>query len=246
MSHWSDLADRSFQRNIYTYTNFLNLSEVDLLYRSRKEFRGVTLETYGGREGCERVVARFGSPEQCGYEEAYPITALSIEALNVRFAEELSHRDVLGAVMQLGIEREMIGDIVVQEKNIVLFCISTIAEYISKELTRIRHTSVTCRAISLQDIDETAVQKYQEIVIAVASERIDAVCAALTKQSRSQVLELFRTGKIFINSRTCENNSTTIHAGDILTIRGCGKFLYEGVGYTGRKGKLHLTVKKYS
>ena len=100
-----ELADKSYNQNQYTFTGFLGLAEQDALWQVEREvkFAGITL--YGGREEAERKLLRFGSEAELGYEQPFPICCIRIRPLSAKFADKLSHRDYLGALMNLGIER---------------------------------------------------------------------------------------------------------------------------------------------
>ena len=100
-----DTANQAFNHNIYTYTNFLSISELSVVNSFKKDLSFIDHDIYGGSPLCERQLIRFGSPNLYGYDAGYPITTLKIEPLSVKFAEKLDHRDYLGAIMNLGIER---------------------------------------------------------------------------------------------------------------------------------------------
>ena len=110
-----DLAEKTFNQGIFTFTGFLGLSEQDVFWQEegRLSYAGYCLE--GGYETADRVVVRFGNQEELGYETPFPIVCIHIEPLARKFADELSHRDFLGALMNLGIERSTVGDIKVGE-----------------------------------------------------------------------------------------------------------------------------------
>lgn len=238
-----DAANRSYTANIYTYTNFLNISELAVYHSMDKELDFVHHESFGGNESCERQVIQFGDKDTLGYEGSYPVTLLEISPLTPKFAEELNHRDYLGALMNLGIERELIGDIIVKDKFAYVYCIDHIAEYIADNLSTIRHTHV--RASVCTDTPDIVKPVLEDIEVIAASPRIDAIVAALTKISRSQCTELFAAKKIFVNGLCQENKSAQLKDGDILVIRGTGKFIYQGSGSMTRKGKMYLKFSKY-
>jgi len=85
----------------------------------------------------------------------------------------------------------------------------------------------------------------EEHILSVSSERCDIVAAKLYQISRSEVLELFRGKKICINSRVEESNSKNLKEGDIVSVRGYGKFSYQGVQSVNKKDKLRVAVSKY-
>lgn len=238
-----ELAEKSYMQNIYCFTGFLGMAELDTFYRAQVEFSHVPYTVFGGNAGSERQMVRFGSQELLGYEEAFPIVCLHIRPLLAKFADELTHRDVLGACMNLGIERSTLGDIMLRDNSAYLYCTETIAPYIIENLVRIRHTSVTCARFEGEMGALAPRLKAQELQ--VASERLDAVLAKAYGISREKSQLLFREKKIFVNGRQQENNSAVPKVGDIVSVRGYGRLVYEGMSHTTRKGKCNIRVAFY-
>jgi len=238
-----DLAKASFNQSRYTFSTFLTVDEQMLIDQAASDFKFVSYELFGGNECCERQLIRFGSEDTLGYSEDYPIVILCIEPLMDKYAEELNHRDYLGALMNLGINRNVIGDIIVKGKKAYVFCLDSISDYIISEITRIRHTSVNIKKLT-GDIPELE-RKLEDMEVLVSSPRIDAIASSLTKLSRSKVLELFRAKKVLLNNRVCENNSVTLKTGNSFSIRGFGKYIYEGEGGHTRKDRVYVKLKKY-
>lgn len=238
-----DTANQAFNHSIYTYTNFLSISELSVVNSFKKELAFIDYDTFGGSQICERQLIRFGSPAMYGYDVPYPITTLIVHPLSVKYAEKLEHRDYLGALMNLGIERELIGDIIIKGTDAYIFCISHIADYICEQLDTIRHTHIQC---SICKEEAPALKpELEDIRIIAASPRIDAVVASITKLSRSNTIELFSSKKIFVNGQCIENKSMHLKSSDILVIRGTGKFIYIGDEGETRKGRVYLTLRKY-
>ena len=131
-----ELADKAYNSNTYTFTGFLGLAEISYFYELERELCYVPVTAFGGSESCERVILRFGSEELFGYVEDFPITCLKIQPLMQKFADDLSHRDFLGALMNLGIERSVLGDIIIKDNEGYLFCTNAIAPYIVENLSR--------------------------------------------------------------------------------------------------------------
>ena len=94
-----------------------------------------------GAEGCARQIARFGS---CGCNGDFPVVCLKITPKSRKFAQPYTHRDLLGALLSLGIERSAIGDLIVGEDCSYAFCLARIAPYLCENLTSVRHTDVVC------------------------------------------------------------------------------------------------------
>ena len=136
-----DLADRSFRNGQYTFTNFLSVGEITIYKEHENELGYAYPVLYGGYDGAERRMIRFGNEEDLGFRQPFPISVLSIVPVMTIFADDLNHRDFLGALMNLGIKREMLGDILVIGKEACVFCRDSIADFIIENLTRIRHTT---------------------------------------------------------------------------------------------------------
>ncbi|MCM1425090.1 MAG: YlmH/Sll1252 family protein [Eubacterium sp.] len=235
-----ELAEKSYSRSIYTYTPFLSLSQQQIFYAIEDEISYAGYAMEGGSPICERKMIRFGSPENLGYEESFPIACLKMQPVTPKFADALTHRDFLGAIMNLGIERATIGDIFVQEKRGVLFCQEAIAPYLIENLRQVKHTNMTCRI--MEDTAVLQTPEPKEVSLAVSSARIDSVVAKIYHISRSDSLDLFRAGRIFVNGIMMENNSYQLKEEDAVTVRGYGKFLYYGKSGETRKGKERVSV----
>lgn len=233
-----ELADKAYSRNIYTYTPFLGLAEQQAYYGVEREvsYAGVSME--GGAPLCERKIIRFGDP---GYEEAFPIVRLEIRPKTPKFAENLTHRDFLGAVMNLGIERDVVGDIFLpDEKGALLFCHENIADYIVENLDRVRHTNVVCKRAEGEIALESA--EPERISLTVASPRADGVISRVYNLSREESRELFNNGRVFINGIQTQNLSCQLKEEDAVTVRGFGKFIYYGQTGVSKKGKERVEV----
>ena len=239
----TELAEKAYQNNIYTFSSFLGMSELSDYYGMKRELSFVPGEVFGGYDGAERCMIRFGSEELFGYEEGFPIACLKIRPLMQKFADDLGHRDFLGALMNLGIERSTLGDIILKDNVGYLFCTETIAPFIIENLTKVKHTSVLCEETT--ELPPIGKEDLSEVKIQIPSERIDSVVAKVYHFSRSESVEYFRQKKIFVNGRLCENNSYFLKPADVVTVRGCGKFIFEGAAGLSKKGKLNATVLIY-
>ena len=240
---YMELAEKCYRQNVYCFTDFMGMAQIDAFYRMEKELSHVPCTLYGGNEGCERVMVRFGSQEMLGYEEPFPIVCLMIRPVAEKFAEMLTHRDFLWACMNLGIERDLIGDIVVRGKCAYVYCMERIAPYIMDHLTKVRHTSVHCQPFEGEP--ESLAPTLEMRQYQVASQRLDAVIAKVFQLSREKSVHLFREKKIFVNGRQQENNSSVPKTGDIVSVRGYGKFVYRGETHVTRKGKSSVGIALY-
>lgn len=242
-SRFKDLADRSYRQNVYCFSGFLGLSEQDLFWTMERELHYCRYSLWGGYEGAERKMVRFGSPEELGYEEEYPIVCVHIMPVLAKFADALSHRDFLGALMNLGIERSTLGDIRVGEKEAYLYCLSGMADYICEHLDQVKHTSVKCSVVT--EMADVPQEEPQELEVQLPSLRIDVCLAKVYHQSREEILECFRSGRVYVDGRLCENNSRQLKGGETVNLRGQGKFIFTGELRETRKGKLSAKIQIY-
>ncbi len=234
--HLLDLAERSYERNYNTFSEFLNLDEISSLYALSLP---VDFSLYGGYEGAERRVACFGNGEYADY----PIDCIRLSPVSRKFADSLTHRDFLGAVMNLGINRNTVGDIVIKDNIGYLFCLESISDYIISNLTRIKHTTVSC-TLEEKGVEFTPPEP-ETLETTVSSLRADAVCASVYRLSRSGMSELFREKKVFINSRLCEKESVALKEGDIVSVRGYGRFVFGGEIRETKRKRLAVRVFVY-
>lgn len=239
-----DLAERCYQTNQYLFTGFLSLSEQAVFHEMEEELSYAGCDLWGGPQGCERKMLRFGSREQLGYEEDYPVCCIMVKPLMKKFAEKLTHRDYLGALMNLGIQRSVIGDIILRDEAAYIICTDNMAEYVAENLDKIRHTSVYCTVTKDMPPETMPVFLTQELI--VSSNRCDSIVAKVWQISRNECLSLFRTKKIFVNGRQYENNSGLLKEEDIVSVRGFGKFVYDGVVQETKKGRIRIKIRKYA
>ncbi|MCM1467096.1 MAG: YlmH/Sll1252 family protein [Alistipes sp.] len=239
-----ELANNTYQRDIPMFSDFLNLNVQEILNQILTKMPPICIKTMGGYSLAERKVAGF-YPKETRQEEDHsegPVVCLKVEPLNKKFAEELTHRDYLGALVSLGIDRSVLGDIVVSENSAYLFCLKKIRSFILQELVRIKHTAVM---VSEAEFDENVSLHREEITGFTASLRLDAVLALVTGLSRSRGVSYIEEAKVFVNGKCITSNGYTLKENDVISVRGVGKFQYKGTSGTSKKGRLFVTVWKY-
>ena len=210
-----ELAQKSYSQNVYTHTHFLNEYEQSIYQDMEKELDYAHPQLVGGHEHFTRAVVLFGS-------------------------KALSHRDYLGAVMNLGIERYLIGDILVDEKCAYIFCMSHIMDLLKEQLGQVRHTRVAVEEVVWEETGY--IQKYKRKGGFVASMRLDVLVSQAYGLSRTSSDKLLKAQKVFHNGRLCISSGQKIRQGDIISVRGYGKFLVEDLGKTSKKGRQFLTL----
>lgn len=242
-NRFRDLADKSFSRNMFTFTGFLGLSEQDIFWQMERELSHAGFVLSGGAQGTDRQMVRFGNAQALGYEVDFPIVCIHIRPLLAKFADKLTHRDFLGALMNLGIERSTLGDIRVGDKEAYLFCMDSIAAYICENLTQVKHTNVKCQVV--ERAADVPMEEPRRITVQAASMRVDAVLAKVYNKSREDSLMLFRAQKVFVDGRLCENNARQLKVGETVNARGYGKFRVAGEPKETKKGRTAVDVEVY-
>ncbi len=252
-----ELASRADARGCPAFTDFLNLNEQNIFFDTIQKFSFIRGETFGGYEGAERRIAAL-VPQDLLWDLTgdnvssgavltsgtfWPIQCIRVVPRMPRFAEKLSHRDFLGALMHLGFERSVLGDIAVTDADTYLFCISRFSELICTELTQVRHTQVVCTPCDMDGFTYTP--PTETVRGSIASVRLDTVMALGFGASRSSLLSLIEGGGVFVNGKQVTSNAYTLKKGDIVSARGLGRFRYTGTGGQTRKGRIFAEVERF-
>ena len=237
-----ELSRIAYTRGIVTFSDFLNLNELNILHTTPKNMFLSKHETYGGYDLSERQMVAF-LPDSLYYDYQYPIQMIEISPVNRKFSEELTHRDYLGAVMNLGIERCKLGDIIIDEGKALLFAKEELADYIIENLTRIRHTTVQAHAVS--EFDVTYEPRYEEVKGTVASIRLDTVLSLAYPLSRSKLTAYIEGGRVFVNGKLITSNGYRLKEGDMISVRKMGRISYTGILSETKKGRYMVMIRKY-
>lgn len=194
---------------------------------------------FGGHELCRRKV--LGLFPDTPSEEFFPIVPLEF---SYREQDKLSHRDFLGALMALGIKREMIGDIFIDNGRTIVFAYDTVSENILSQISKVGSVGVKLKVCD--EVYLSAKDNFTDIDGVVASVRADCIVALATGMSRAKSAEYIKSNGIDINFVKIFSPSYSFSEGDIFSVRGFGKFIFSEVGGMTRKEKLHIKIKKYT
>lgn len=197
---------------------------------------------YNGTAQEELFASFLASEEGRSVREEIPIAAIRITGSGFK---ALGHRDFMGAVLALGIERNMIGDILVlSESEAIVFVIDNIVPFLLAELNKIGRDGVRCRQVEISPEYE-AERAFEEITIHVLSMRLDGIVNQLTGEGRASSAEYIMKGLVEHNYFTASNVSAEVKPGDIISVRGFGKFVIGEPDGTTRSGRMKLPCKKY-
>ena len=173
----------------------------------------------------------------------FPISIIKAEPLSQKYADRLTHRDFLGAILNLGIERDTLGDIVIIDNVGYIFANEDIAAYIIENLTRVKRTDMSVSQI--HELPEGELYRTEQKTVQVSGERLDAVIARVFSLSREDAQLLFKKRLVFVDGRQIDSASYTPKEKEKISVRGCGRFIYLGRQSLSKKGKLNVKVDLY-
>lgn len=236
-----DLAEAALRNRKYKVTEFLDPFGYSIAETIVAHFERLELLSHGGYDGAERVKAVFMNEEFRGTPD------FAFEVFEAKWDEryyQITHRDVLGALMGLGIKREIIGDIIMCGHGCQIIIDSSLANFIMQNFCQIGAAPITISQINLSDIVPRE-EKVKEIKTTVASLRLDVIAAAGFGTSRSRMSDEVVAGKLKVNWQDAKNSAQSIKTGDIISMRGRGRVeVCEVLGQT-KKGRISVLLKRF-
>lgn len=239
--HLIDLSRKTHYKHVKTFSEFLNLGEIHLFLSNIKDFKIVNYEIDGGYPEAERCCIGFFDEHSVNIPS--PVVCLKIQPMNQKFSDALTHRDVLGAVLHLGIERGQTGDIIIDDNIAYLFCMTGISEFIINNLLKIKHTNVNVCIYDTEKIKTSL--KYKIRQGTVSSIRLDAVISLAFSLSRSKAVAHISAGSVYVNGRLVESSSYMPKDNDIISVRKLGKFKFENTGTKSKKDNFVIKTHIY-
>lgn len=236
-------------RNQVQVTDFLDLSQQQLVKKFLQTQKVENYIFFGGAQEAERKVAVFYplklteiiNEQKIDFGEWIKVIRITLPNEN---KGKFEHKNYLGALMKLGIKREKIGDILVDENGADIIIHKEILNFLQNnlpELTRFQKSKIG--EINLKDLRKINIQKEQ-ITITVSSMRLDNIVAELAKCSRNKALEFIEQERVFVNYEQISKQTKEIKTNDRITIRGKGRFeIKEILGGT-KKGKTLVLIEK--
>lgn len=243
-----DKIEFSKQREKIEYTDFLDMYQISLVKNLLKKIDFENYILYGGFEEAERRVLII-YPEKYNLDMIEKNYSKIMNIIRIVLPEDergkYSHRNYLGGIIKVGIKREKVGDILVSNDGADILVKSETTETLKKELAGLtRFENAKFETIELKDIRKLEI-KVEETNIIVPSLRLDNFVSDLARTSRSKAVQIIDSERVFINGQNETKSSKQVKLGDVITIRGKGRFIVKEFSGTTRSGRTVVKIEKY-
>lgn len=224
-------------------TGFYTPADGQILEDRLKAIQTICYERTGGYPEAERRVFRLYPPVLAGDAmlKEPPVAVLQI-TWDPRY-DVLTHRDLLGALMGLGIKREKIGDILLEPGSALLFADKLLADYIKQNLSQAGKASLSQREIP-QDALQIPEAPVKTVHTTVSTPRLDSLAAACFGLSRSKAVPLIESGRVLVNWKPVLKGGVLLKEGDVISIRGMGRGRVASFGHRTKKDRLTVTLQR--
>lgn len=222
------------KRNKLTYTNFLDLNQYNIAIKIIKTYN-CKYQIFNDQHERKSIALLPTYIDQTNFEY---IKTLKIQN---KHTTPLQHKDYMGALYNIGVNENLIGDIYKQDDHAIVFTIDKITNYLIDNITTVKNNQVQIEEISNQI---AIFHNFEEITISANSNRIDLILAKIYNLSRNQINELIKKNNLIINSKIIKNNSYIPKENDIIALKQFGKLKY--ITNIQKNNKLKITLNKYS
>lgn len=233
-----DKVEIVLNKSLIQTTDFLDPYERRLSKSILNRFLDIEYEEVGGIDEAERKIIIIFPPYIQIEDINNYINALSIEVDNVN----LSHRDFLGGILNLGINRSKVGDILIHEGYAQTVVKREISDYILANLTKIGKHKVKVKEIHLDSLKKAEVD-YLIRKTTLSSLRLDVLISGALNLSRSISQKLISSGRVKVNWEPIDKTAKDIEEGDIISVKGFGRFILNSIEGTSKKGRIKVELK---
>lgn len=227
-------------KHLVKFSFFLDERQSEILKGYLNSIKYETYKLFGGYNNSKRQVIMFYPDYFETNELKYPIIAVEFF---YRKQDKLTHRDFLGYLMSLQIKRELIGDIIVSEAKAIVFLYETIADFIIENTNKVGNVGV--KACKSNNLNLKIEDKFESLNGSVASLRLDCIASLAIGLSREKTTLIIKSLGIDINYLNIRDTSFILKVGDIFSLRGYGKYIFESENGISKKGRKQITIKKY-
>ena len=239
-----DRMERAANRSIPCATQFLSPAQRAALEPLLAASGHPRRLFHGGYEGAERTVCVFLPDWLEGSDWLAEDELAAIEAAYPPTGAKLTHRDLLGGLMGIGLTRDKVGDILMGGSAAQIVCLREAAPIILSQFDQAGRYRLKLREIPLSELAPAPAQ-VKVIHDTVSALRLDAVLASGFSLARGKAADAVAAGRVAVNHRECLKPDKTVAEGDILTCRGLGKCVVKAVGGQSRKGRIIIEIERY-
>ncbi|RKD24116.1 hypothetical protein BEP19_06825 [Ammoniphilus oxalaticus] len=229
------------ERHETKLTDFLDPRQVYILQTLLARFDEVKLTPFGGFNGAERCRVLLHQHYYEPKEDESGLAAFQLTASSQASFQKLTHRDILGALMAAGLKRDKFGDIHIHPDQAQIVVAEEIADYLRLQFTQANRVSVLLESIEFSQLIPV-VNEWKTMNITVSSSRVDVVAGEVFRLSRSKILSPIRGGSLRVNWMVVDSPSFIVQEGDIVSLRGFGRFKIQKNEGNTRKGNTRLEI----
>ncbi|MEW9106086.1 RNA-binding protein [Paenibacillus sp.] len=240
----SEWVERAAQLHEIRRTDFLDPRQAFILTTLVNRNADVQLRLDGGHEHAERKRALIAPDYVYAEGEEMGMHILQITSLD-RNWEQLEHGDFLGAVLGLGIKRDKIGDIHVSDDRCHIVITEEIGAFLDTHLRQVHRVNVLTDIVPLSELQATHAE-LKMMTLSVASLRLDGIASDVFRLSRTKIVTPIKAGRCKVNWKVEENPSTQLHAGDVVSLQGFGRFKVIDIEGVSKKGRMRISVGTYT
>ena len=236
-----DLAEQVVKGRPYRVADFTSPAGLVIADAIKANYPQLIVKTDGGYEGAERIRIAFVDSDFNGTVD------MGIRALKVNWDPRfrlLTHRDVLGSLMGLGIDRSKFGDVIVQQGGAQILVDESVADFVIQNFTKIAMVTVTVSRMELSELQPKE-EKIKEVRTTVASMRLDSIASSGFSTSRTKVVEAIKAGLVQVNWQPAKGPAQEVKEGDIISLRGRGRMQIESITGTSKKGRIGVHLKRF-
>jgi RNA-binding protein YlmH len=239
----SEWVERAAEWHELKRTDFLDPRQLFILTTLVNRQGDVALKLDGGYAEAERRRAILAPDYRPIEDEPAGIAVLAVSSDDAA-TRQLDHGDYMGAVLGMGIKRDVVGDIHVHENGCHCLVTEEIADYLNIHLRQVHRVHVLTDILPLTQL-VTATPTLEEMNFTVASLRLDGICSDVYRISRTKIVDPIRAGRCRVNWKAEEDPSKPLKAGDMVSVQGLGRFKVLDVEGMTKKGKIRVRVGKF-
>lgn len=244
-----DLRDQALLQGIPVFTHFLDMVELKMVRSIGKKDKEISyIEFCAFHSDERRMVGLFPKdlinlldPQQI--DEMFPLSIFQVQSSQKSL--EFNHRDVLGSLLSVGIDRKVVGDIIVNEDKAYFVMESIFESMMLQESLEIKHQLFSIIKLNDPSLTRVLGPKFEEMKGSLSSIRLDSIVKLCIKESRTKAQQLIEKGLVLLNQEDCLKVTRNVEELDIISIRGYGKFKLIQIGTTNKKGKIAVVIHRY-